>query len=109
MFKKYDIELKNLLTKNSGDTDWEKALDRHRLMLTRITHERLIHLLVTLFVGFVMSITFYAAILSENVYMVILGIPLLVLFVFYLLHYRFLENTTQKWYGYEDQLTQNEK
>lgn len=66
-------------------------------MLKTIRHERLIHLLVMIFVGLVMSMSFFTTIVSEKYFLLLLDIPLLMLFVGYLFHYRFLENTAQNW------------
>ena len=73
-------------------------------MISRIQHERLIHLLVTIFVGIAMTLASLLIILTGSSTLLLLDIPLLMLFVGYLFHYRFLENTTQNWYKIEDQI-----
>lgn len=97
MLKEYDSEIKTLLSAKDNSSNWDEIYKKHKFMLKTIRHERLIHLLVTLFVGIVMSMSFFATIISGLLYLALLDVPLLMLFVGYLLHYRFLENTTQSW------------
>lgn len=103
MFKKYDKEIEVFLSEKK-DIPWRKVTLCHKKMIARIQHERLIHLQVTIFVGYVMTLCSLATIVFEKSILLLLDVPLLVLFGAYLLHYRFLENTTQKWYQYEDLL-----
>jgi len=87
-----------MLSAKNEKTDWKRVLKEHRKMIAVIQHERLIHLMVTIFVGIVMSMAFFTTIILGQSYLLLLDIPLLMLFVGYLFHYRFLENTTQRWY-----------
>jgi len=104
MFKEYDATIKKLLISESTETDWKKVLESHREMIAIIQHERLIHLLVTIFVGLAMLFTSLAAIITEKLFLLVLSFPLLILFMAYIFHYWFLENTTQKWYKIEDEI-----
>jgi hypothetical protein len=104
MFKTYDASIKKILFDESKDNDWKEILKYHHLMIKRIQHERLIHLLVTIFVGLVMIMSLLATVITEKMLLVYLDIPLLILFTAYIFHYRFLENTTQSWYKLEDKI-----
>ncbi len=104
MFKKYNLEIIKTL-EDKKDGDWKDILVRHRLMIERIKHERLIHLLVTIFVGLCFVLCFLVAILSYNILLSFITLILMILFIAYIFHYRFLENTTQKWYGLEDKIS----
>jgi hypothetical protein len=104
MFKKYNQEIREILIKKAPDADWKKILSHHQRMILRIQHERLIHLLVTIFVGLVGSIASFITIVTQKPDLLIFTIPLLVLFIAYLFHYRFLENTTQGWYKLEEEI-----
>lgn len=104
MFKNYDLKIKGILSGSSKDINWKSVLKYHQLMISRIQHERLIHLLVTIFVGIAMTLASLLIILTGSSTLLLLDIPLLMLFVGYLFHYRFLENTTQNWYKIEDQI-----
>jgi hypothetical protein len=104
MFKNYDLKVKRILSEKSKGVDWKSVLEYHRLMISRIQHERLIHLLVTVFVGVIMASAFFVTMVTEKSVILFLDVPLLILFVGYLFHYRFLENTTQNWYTLEDKI-----
>ena len=104
MFKEYSLEIKIVLEPKGNPVDWEKIHKRHKLMIKRIQHERLMHLIVTVFVGLAMTISCLATITSGVAYLVLLDVPLIILFSAYIFHYRFLENTTQQWYVIEDKI-----
>ena len=104
MFKKYNLEIVKILEGGKMDGNWKDVLMRHRLMLARIKHERLIHLLVMIFVGLCFVLSFLVAILSYNILLSVLTLILMILFAAYIFHYRYLENTTQKWYRLEDKI-----
>lgn len=97
MFKDYDAKIKDILLSPQPKADWKSIYSEHKFMLQTIRHERKIHLLVTIFVGIVMSMSFFVTIISEKLYMLFLNIPLLLLFIGYIFHYRFLENTAERW------------
>lgn len=104
MFKTHQQTIIKILADQSAKIDWQKALIQHQRMVARIQHERLIHLLVTIFVGLVLTISSLTMIVSLRIELLLLVVPLLILFVVYLFHYRFLENTTQKWYKLEEEM-----
>ena len=109
MFKTYDIKIKKILSEKTGKADWKNVLEYHQTMIKRIQHERLIHLLVTIFVGVVMSTSAFITIITQKPDLLIFCVPLLFLFVAYLFHYRFLENTIQNWYLLEDEIKNKSK
>ena len=106
MFREYDTHIKKLLLNKNG-IDWEKIAEHHQVMILRIQHERLIHLLVTIFVGIIMIVSAFVTIITQNQLFIVFTIPLIGLFGAYLFHYRFLENTTQKWYKIEEEIIAN--
>ena len=80
-----------------------KKIDKEEIsdLLTNIKffqHERLIHLIVTVFVGISTILFFGIALENELISFIILALITLVLFVFYILHYYFLENSVQELY-----------
>lgn len=109
MFKQHDAAIKEILAKKPTNTNWPATLNRHQLMISRIQHERLIHLIVTGLVGIVMTIFVCTAILTQLLILLAVAFPLLLLFVGYIFHYRFLENTTQSWYILEDEIRKKYK
>ncbi len=74
-------------------------------MLTKISffqHERLIHLLVTLFYALISLI--FLALISISLIFIIPTIPLLVFLICYILHYFKLENRVQYLYKLYDKI-----
>ena len=71
-------------------------------------HERLIHLLVTIFVGLGTIMFFVIAISNEMLAFVIVALITLILFFFYIFHYYFLENTVQELYDLYDSLKEKD-
>lgn len=61
-------------------------------------HERLVHLIVTVFVGISAILFFLAMIYFERLELIVIFTVLLLLFIPYILHYYFLENSIQKLY-----------
>lgn len=98
MFNKYNIKTKEILSSASSEINWKIILEKHKQMIAIIQHERLIHLLVTIFVGISMLLCFLTTIITQKFYLLLLDIPLFFLFIGYIFHYRYLENTTQTWY-----------
>lgn len=91
----YIKEIENKINKN-GLTKEDK-----NDMLTFISfyqHERLIHLIVTTFVGICAILIFIAMIQLEKIELCLLFLILLLLFIPYIFHYYFLENSIQKLY-----------
>lgn len=63
-------------------------------------HERLVHLIVTFFVGLIMSLFFIAFLLTENILVFVLFLLLLCLFIPYIFYYYYLENNVERLYNY---------
>ncbi|MDE6776765.1 MAG: hypothetical protein K2J25_02410 [Oscillospiraceae bacterium] len=61
-------------------------------------HERLVHFLVVILIGLVFFITMGLFLYFKSLGIALLCILLLLLLIPYILHYYFLENTTQKFY-----------
>jgi Ca2+/Na+ antiporter len=75
----------------------------HEKQIGFVQHERLIHLLVTLFTGIMLMFFLIIAYVVESVLVYVLLLLSVGLFVFYLIHYGRLENAVQHWYEiYED-------
>ena len=77
-------------------------------LLTQISffsHERLIHLLVTLFFALFTVISMAAFVITAVFSLGILSILFLILLIPYVRHYYILENSVQKMYGFYDKIT----
>lgn len=78
-----------------------------------LQHERLIHLLITLFFGgFCLLFGLLAPVLG-SVHLLIIFLLILIMEIFYISHYYFLENTCQRWqrlvFDLEKELIKNKK
>ena len=87
------IDKKNIKNKEKFLEDLLKEIQIYQ-------HERLIHLIVTVFVGIVSIIILGFSLVVENIFLIILLFLLILLFIPYILHYYFLENGVQKLYKF---------
>ena len=83
----------------------KERLDYHLIQIEQFQHERLIHLIVTVFVGTLAILFLLFGLLIENIGLLIAFLGLLCLFIPYILHYYLLENNVQKLYKIYDDLT----
>lgn len=94
----------NILEKNETGLSYEEILQEHMVQIQFFSHERLIHLLVTITFALLTFGTFFLLVLSFSPGLVCLFIALLVLLVPYIMHYYLLENGVQKMYQQYDGL-----
>ena len=88
-------EHKEILKQDRSDN---KFLEYHLTQIRFLQHERLVHLIVMLFVIFCM-LTFIALFLFLDILLfIIIALLLIILTVFYIFHYYRLENTVIEWY-----------
>ena len=88
----------------------ENIRKEHLIQIQFIQHERLIHWLVTMFVGILLFICIAVLVISpESVVMLPLVLLFLVLVIPYLLYYYYIENITQKLYTLYNKLCDAEK
>jgi hypothetical protein len=76
----------------------EALLAYHRIQIGFLQHERLVHLLVMLFVAFCALVCFGLYLYLDLLLLLIVAVLLLILTLFYILHYYRLENTVIRWY-----------
>jgi hypothetical protein len=76
----------------------ETFLSHHLEQISFLQHERLVHLIVMLFVIFAVLLFFSLFLLLNNILFLVLFFILLILTMFYVFHYFNLENTIIKWY-----------
>ena len=86
------------VSKGDSLTDEQKLF--HSQKVSQLQHERLVHLLVMIFVGLVLVIVFVSSLFLEILLLYVLDLILAILFLFYIRHYYLLENTVQKWYHF---------
>lgn len=95
------------ILKSKKDGDLNSLIDEHLIKIQFFQHERLIHLLVTLFYG-IFTLTMFAFI-NINVLFILPSIILMVLLLFYVRHYFFLENNVQYLYKQYDMMIEKIK
>ncbi|MDR1555290.1 MAG: hypothetical protein LBS39_04620 [Campylobacteraceae bacterium] len=100
------LEAENLLKENSAAKD---DIDNLNRWLGYFQHERLIHLIVTVFVGLSDMISIIVLFLASNYVAFALTVLLSILFIFYIIHYYVLENGVQKLYDLIDALHKKAK
>lgn len=93
----------------SNEKITKEEVENHLIQIKFFQHERLVHLLVTIFVGILAILFYLSGIIINNAYLLIIFFCLLFLFIPYLLYYRFLENNTQKLYEQYDILRKKSK
>ena len=93
--KEYIKEVEEKIYKNEITQEYKKDMLNY---ISFYQHERLIHLIVTLFVGICAIIFFLAMLYLEKLTITIIFIILIILFIPYIFHYYFLENNIQKLY-----------
>lgn len=93
--KEYIKEVEEKIYKNEITQEYKKDMLNY---ISFYQHERLIHLIVTLFVGICAIIFFLAMLYFEKLTITIIFIILIILFIPYIIHYYFLENNIQKLY-----------
>lgn len=102
--KDHEARLRDRLDRAQAGEDWPALHDRHLRMIGRLQHERLIHLLVTLAFGIALLAVLAMALVAPSVQVYALAGLLLLLFIPYVGHYFFLENTVQRWYRLADEI-----
>lgn len=96
--KRHEAFIHGQLASASGGADWAGLARFHRAQISYLQHERLVHLLVTLFFGLAALLTLLFLVRHPQPLVGVLLLLLLVLLVPYLVHYYRLENGVQRWY-----------
>lgn len=107
MKKSIEEYIKEIDKKILCDKDLSKLKDEHLIKIGFYQHERLIHLLVTLFYAVFMFLTILLS--YYNPLFIFIAFILLVFLIFYVKHYFFLENNVQYMYKQYDKMVEKEK
>lgn len=102
--KEYIKEVDELL---KNDAVNQKYIDNHLIKIGFFQHERLIHLIVTVF--YALFVIFFLFLSSINFLYIIPTFILIIFLIFYVLHYFFLENSVQYLYKQYDIMNQKMK
>ncbi len=95
---KHEAYIRSLLD-STEEQDWDKIRKYHKLQIMFMQHERLVHMLVTLFFGFMLAFVLFMALFLELAVLFLLVFFIGVLEIFYLVHLYRLETGVQRWYG----------
>jgi hypothetical protein len=94
----YIKEIENKLKKDINKNDLNELKDKIKFF----SHERLVHMFIMLFCILILLI--FILITLENIKFIIPTIILIILNIFYILHYYFLENSVQYLYKLYDKM-----
>lgn len=100
--KDYLNEYKKEVEQKLNQKITKEDVENHITKIKFFQHERLVHLLVTLFFAIFLLISLYIS-LTQNSFVYIVLI-LLVMLIFYIKHYFFLENNIQYLYKEYDKM-----
>ena len=103
---KYINDTDNKIQNINLINDLDSFLKEHLVQIQFFQHERLVHLLVTLAFVFLAMTTIIVTITCLNWVFGIISLVLLVVLVFYILHYFLLENKVQYMYSQYDLILQ---
>jgi Ca2+/Na+ antiporter len=95
---RHEAFVRGRLAEAGEGADWAGLARFHRTQVEYLQHERLVHLLVTLFFGLCTLLTLLFLVLHPQVPVGALLVLLLLLLVPYVVHYYKLENGVQRWY-----------
>jgi Flp pilus assembly protein TadB len=90
--------IEDKLKKPEKGIDWRDLLEFHRARIGFLQHERLIHLLITLFFGLLFILLVLAVLAFGSVWLTLLVSLVAIMLVAYVWHYYLLENGVQKLY-----------
>ena len=97
----YAKDIDELLKENT-ERDWNEIKREHLIKIGFFQHERLIHLLVTLFYGLFMLLSLY--LISSNYLYIVITLILLCFLVPYVSYYFYIENKVQYLYVQYDKI-----
>ena len=95
------------LLKEKKKINYENIIKEHLIKIEFFQHERLIHLLVTLFYALFVFIIFYFS--TIFCLFIVIDFILIIFLLFYVIHYFRLENGVQYLYKQYDELLKKKK
>jgi len=97
------------LEKCTDSEELDSILAEHMDKIAFMQHERIVHFLVTMLFALILTVFIAVLVFTANVPVLILVTMILVLLMFYIKHYYFLENTVQKMYRVYDEILAKQK
>lgn len=102
--KRHERRVQEMLEKDLGPEEWHELLEDHDRQLRWMQHERLVHLLVMLFVCLFALLALGFTIFDPALPHWLLFGLLMILAVAYIIHYYRLENGVQRWYDLSNRI-----
>lgn len=102
--KEHESFVKEKLNFAYSDFDFQWLKKLHKQKIEYVQHERLIHLLVTLFFALYLLLSIGFVAFKPGIEMFFLVVLLFILVIAYVVHYFFLENNIQNWYKLMDEI-----
>jgi predicted RND superfamily exporter protein len=102
--KKHESYVQEVLAKNPDEEKLKELLAYHDKQIQWMQHERLVHLIVMLFICFFTLLIFGLTLIQTSIPSIILFVILLILSFAYIIHYYRLENGVQKWYEISNEI-----
>lgn len=96
--KKHELYVLEILENNPDKEKLRDLLAYHDKQIQWMQHERLVHLIVMLFICFFTLLAFGFSVINTSMASMILCAILLTLSLAYIVHYYRLENGVQRWY-----------
>jgi hypothetical protein len=96
--KRHEAFVRRALAEGDAGMSWAELRDWHETQIRRMQHERLIHLIVTMFCATFLLLAIGYTSARPSLAGALLAGLLLVLVAAYLVHYFRLENGVQRWY-----------
>lgn len=96
--KKHERYVQKVLAGHPDEDKLKELLAYHDKQIQWMQHERLVHLIVMLFICLITFMAFGFAIMQTSLPAMALFVILLVLSLAYIIHYFRLENGVQNWY-----------
>ncbi|OGQ85662.1 MAG: hypothetical protein A2289_05770 [Deltaproteobacteria bacterium RIFOXYA12_FULL_58_15] len=104
--KLHEAFIRGALAGDHGSICWPELYEFHAEQIRYMQHERLVHLLVTLFVAVFWMMTLGFVFGQRTIAGLAAVALLLVLLVAYLIHYFRMENGIQRWYHLQNRITE---
>ena len=104
MYKYLLEQEKILIDALENENELREIYEYSKTQIAWISHERLVHLLVTLFFGMLLLISVFAAMLFKQIILSVLFVILAIVVIFYVVHYYRLENGVQRLYNISNQI-----
>ena len=104
--KSYIKEMDEFLN-NKNHQNIKEVIENHLIKISFFQHERLIHLLVTLFYAIITVL--FLALMNVSLIFMPIALILVVFLVLYIYHYFYLENSVQYLYKQYDNLKKLDK